>query len=75
MHGNPLLYDHTDGSVWRVPEEGFVWYTGCRLERIADGVEEFFSTWAASPRYLDLVRGTPDEPDDWYRLLRLAGLA
>ncbi|MFF4340639.1 hypothetical protein ACFY00_11955 [Kitasatospora sp. NPDC001540] len=75
VHGNPLLYDRTDGSVWRVPEEGLVWYTGCRLERIADGVEEFFTVWAASPRYLDLVQGTPDEPDDWYRLLRSAGLA
>ncbi|MFC8717858.1 hypothetical protein [Kitasatospora sp. NPDC057198] len=75
VHDNPLLYDRTDGSVWRVPEEGFVWYTGCRLERIADGFGEFFTEWVVSPRYLELVQGTSDEPDDWYRLLRLAGLA
>ncbi|MEV7123975.1 hypothetical protein, partial [Kitasatospora griseola] len=29
--GNPLLVNEKDGSVWRVPDDGVVWYTGCRL--------------------------------------------
>ncbi|MGE7438016.1 hypothetical protein [Kitasatospora sp. NPDC001175] len=74
---NPLLVDVTDGSVWRVPDDGVVWYTGCRLERIADSVEEFFMDWVASPKYQDLAGLDPDELEssDWYRLLRLSGLA
>ncbi|MGW7579739.1 hypothetical protein ACWGKU_04905 [Kitasatospora sp. NPDC054768] len=73
---NPLLVDR-DGSVWRAPDEGYVWFTGCRIEPIAGSVEEFFRTWVASPRFQDLAGVAPDNLDSshWYQLLRLSGLA
>ncbi|MBO1415103.1 hypothetical protein [Streptomyces sp. FH025] len=73
---NPLLVDR-DGSVWRAPDEGALWYTGCRLEQIAGSVDEFFRTWVASSRFQDLAGLTPDDLDNshWYQLLRLSGLA
>ncbi|MFF3273216.1 hypothetical protein ACFYWU_20165 [Streptomyces chrestomyceticus] len=75
--GNPLLVDRRDGSVWRVPYDGVVWYTGCRLERIADSVRDFFTTWVVTDRFPDLAGLTPDEAadNDWYRLLKLSSLA
>ncbi|WP_316521140.1 hypothetical protein [Kitasatospora brasiliensis] len=73
---NPLLVDR-DGSVWRVPDEGYVWYTGCRVEPVADTVSEFVRTWVASPQFQHLAGLEPSdlETSHWYRLLRLSGLA
>ncbi|MFF4338373.1 hypothetical protein ACFY00_00380 [Kitasatospora sp. NPDC001540] len=73
---NPLLVKRSDGSVWRVPDDGVVWYTGCRLERIADSLNDFAVEWLATERFLDLLGpnlvGAADT--DWYRLLKLSGL-
>nr|BFD90935.1 hypothetical protein KitaXyl93_22950 [Kitasatospora sp. Xyl93] len=73
---NPLLVDR-DGTVWRIPDDGSLWYTGCRLEQIAGSIDEFFQTWVASPRFQDLAGLDPDDLDNshWYQLLRLSGLA
>ncbi|MFK0262559.1 hypothetical protein ACIQU1_14620 [Streptomyces angustmyceticus] len=75
--GNPLLVDEQDGSVWRVPYDGVVWYTGCRLEPIADSVSGFFTQWIVTALFGDLAGLTADEAahSDWYRLLKLSGLA
>ncbi|WP_345701532.1 hypothetical protein [Kitasatospora terrestris] len=75
--GNPLLVDGRDGSVWRVPDDGVVWYTGCRLERIAGTVDEFVTDWVVGDRFPDLAGLSPDvaADSDWYRLLKLSGLA
>ncbi|WP_033216515.1 hypothetical protein [Kitasatospora phosalacinea] len=61
VQDDPLPYDRTDGSVWLVPEEGFVRYTGRRLERIADGVEEFFTEWVV-PATWSSRRRPPTNP-------------
>ncbi len=73
---NPLLVDR-DGSVWRVPDEGHLWYTGCRVEPIADDIDDFVRTWVASPQVQDLAGLDPTdlEASHWYQLLRLSGLA
>ncbi|MEU5386231.1 hypothetical protein [Kitasatospora cineracea] len=75
---NPLLVNGADGSVWRVPDDGVVWYTGCRLERIASSLDAFVAEWILTPeRFLDLAGLTPAEAadSDWYRLLDSSGLA
>ncbi|MGW2867927.1 hypothetical protein [Kitasatospora sp. NPDC001225] len=71
---NPLLVDH-DGSVWRVPDEGYVWFTGCRVEPVAGSVEEFFFEWIAGERFRDLAGLDAEgvETSHWYRVLGLAG--
>ncbi|GAA2084496.1 hypothetical protein GCM10009759_03590 [Kitasatospora saccharophila] len=74
---NPLLLNERDGTVWRVPDDGVVWYTGCRLEQIANSFNEFVAEWVLdADRFLDLAGLTPSEAmdSDWYRLLKLSGL-
>ncbi|MFE7525595.1 hypothetical protein ACFU7Y_07715 [Kitasatospora sp. NPDC057542] len=72
---NPLLVDR-DGSVWRVPDEGYLWFTGCRVEPITGSVEEFFFEWIVGERFRDLAGLDEDgaTTSHWYRVLGLAGL-
>ncbi len=72
----PLLLDTTDGSVWAARAGSGLWYQGCTLARLADGLDEFVSAWAAGPRFPELVEtDDPDDlaRDDWWRLLQAAG--
>ncbi|AUY53003.1 hypothetical protein [Streptomyces sp. CB01881] len=60
-----------------MPDDGFVWYTGCRLERLTDDVGTFFTDWVAAPGFRDLAGLGPEDlaTSHWYRLLRLTALA
>ncbi|MFC8719139.1 hypothetical protein [Kitasatospora sp. NPDC057198] len=78
---DPLLFDLRDGGVLvaRAEPRG-LWYQGCELVRIADGLDAFLSGWVAGPRFPELVRPWPEDEedrdfsrDDWWRLLRAAG--
>jgi hypothetical protein len=71
----PLLFNVTDGSIWRTLASGGLWYQGCRIERVADDLDEFLSGWIASPRFRELADLEEVEPgwDDWWRLLQAAG--
>ncbi|MFI6448664.1 hypothetical protein [Kitasatospora sp. NPDC050543] len=73
---NPLLFHVPDGSVWRVPFDGGLWYQECRVEKLAASIEDFITYWIAGPMFPNLAGQEGDDlaANEWYRLLILCDI-